>query len=409
MNLEQLKEHLFAPKKPVQDFEPLKAYDLFGNQTDIALGEKLIAQGKVGCLILAGGQGTRLNLPYPKALVKVSLAKEKTLLQLFCEKTDAASKKAKCALKLSLMTSRLNHDEIQEYLQKNRYFGLQEEQLSLFKQGMLPFLDPQGDPILEAPGVFAEGPDGNGGSLKAFFQSGLWKEWKQLGVEYLQVVLIDNPLADPFDANLAGYHAKQALDVTVKAVLREKEEEKVGIIVKQQDRVKVVEYSEFPEELKYEKNPDGSFVWKLANISLFCFSMDFVKETAGYNLPWHFCQKTIDMTTAAGRKERALVWKCETFIFDLLPYATRVKALLYPKEETYCPLKNAEGENSLGIVRKALLNLDRKRFFQVTGRKVDKEVFELDQAFYYPTAAFLKKWKGKPLPKTSYVCADKVL
>lgn len=402
MIIQQLKEQLFAPKKPIQDFELLKTYDLFGNQTDIELGEKLMAQGKVGCLILAGGQGTRLNLPYPKALAKVSLSKEKTLLQLFCEKTQAASKKAKCALKLALMTSKLNHDQIKQYLQENHHFGLQEEQISLFIQGMLPFLDPQGNPILEAPGVFAEGPDGNGGALKAFFQAGIWKEWKQSGIEYLHVVLIDNPLADPFDSNLAGYHAKHALDVTVKAVLREREEEKVGIIVKQQDHVRVVEYSEFPEEMKYDKNPDGSFVWKLANVSLFCFSMDFVKEASQHSLPWHFCQKTIDIIMA-GKKERALVWKCESFIFDLLPYASRVKVLLYPREETYCPLKNAEGENSLAAVRLALLNLDRKRYFQVTGRKVEKEVFELDQAFYYPTPALLKKWKGKALPKVSYI------
>lgn len=399
---EKMKEKLFAPKEIIQDFEPLRTFDFAGNQNDLEKGEKLVNEGKVGCLILAGGQGTRLNLSIPKALVNVSFAKGKSLLQLFCEKTQAASKKAKHPLKIALMTSPLNHEEIQQYLQKNDRFGLSVAQLSLFSQEMLPFLDTYGNPIMQSSGELALGPDGNGNALKGFLKSGIWEKWRQEGIEYLNLVLIDNPLADPFDPNLIGYHAQRDLEITVKTVLRENEEEKVGMIVQHRNKVRVIEYSDFPEELKYEKSVNGSFIWKLANISLFCFSMPFIKEVSQYELPWHFCQKTVDLELA-GKNEKVLVWKCETYIFDLLAHAQAVNVLLYPRNETYSPLKNHEGDNSMDTVRKALLNQDRRRFYQVSGRMAEDRFFELDQAFHYPTKELLKKWKGKSLPQVSYI------
>ena len=49
-----------------------------------------------------------------------------------------------------------------------------------------------------------------------------------------------------------------------------------------------------------------------------------------------------------------MAFKFEYFIFDLLPFAEKVEVLLYPRELCFCPLKNAEGENSPKTVEKAL-------------------------------------------------------
>lgn len=382
--------HKQLKKEP---FTPLQECSFSGKREDFAVGHQELGFGKVGALILAGGQGSRLSGRLPKALFPVSNIKEKTLLQLFCEKTRAASHKAGRPLKLALMTAPHNHDEIESYLKQNQFFGI-ENQLSLFRQEMLPLLDLQGNPFVEENGAVAQGPDGNGGCLKAFFQSGIWEEWHKAGIEVVTIVPIDNPLADPFDSNLVGFHRNHSLEVAVKAVLREKEEEKVGLLVEREGKIEVIEYTEFPEEKKREKEESGSFVYKLANTSQFCFSMSFIKRAAAAKLPLHFCKKL---------KEGKEILKCETFIFDLLLLAEKVKVIVYPREESYSPLKNSSGEHSLETVKQALLHLDRKRFHQITGKKVQNALFELDQAFHYPTEELLKRWRGKELPDLSYI------
>ncbi|MFS8563644.1 MAG: hypothetical protein LVR00_04710 [Rhabdochlamydiaceae bacterium] len=81
-------------KKALKILEPLPSYDRSGNRGNLAQGKKLLSQGKIGCLILAGGQGTRLSSKTAKALTPVTLVTHKSLLQLFCEKHSLPHEKA---------------------------------------------------------------------------------------------------------------------------------------------------------------------------------------------------------------------------------------------------------------------------------------------------------------------------
>ncbi len=360
-------------KEALHILQPLDSYATSGNKDNYAHGKKLLSQGKSGCLILAGGQGTRLSSAQSKALTPVTLVKHKSLLQLFCEKTLAASNAYGHPLPLAIMTSPLNHQEIASFLQENHFFGLKPSQVSLFSQEMLPLLDDQGHAI-------SSGPDGNGHSLKLFFQSGIYKKWKEEGVKYLNMIPIDNPLADPFDAELLGTQSLSSSDICIKAIIRESPEEQVGILGACNGKVLIQEYSEMPKD---------SSAFMIGNTGLFSFTFDFIEKIAPLTLPLHGARKKYGDT---------LVWKCERFIFDLFSYAHKTTVIVYPREDIYAPIKNASGDKSLETAQEKLLLFDKRTYEKISGLKAPEKIFELSSLFYYPTSDLLEKWKGKDLP-----------
>ena len=341
-------------------------------------------------MILAGGQGTRLGTSLPKALVEVTPIRKKTLLQLFCEKTAAASFAYENPLQIAIMTSSLNHQQIADYLLQNSYFGLKESQVKLFMQDDAPFVNEEGNWIEETPGNFAAGPDGNGHSLKKLMESGIGKHWKEQGIESLIVLPIDNPLADPFDAALCGEHALKNQDVTIKAIKRADPAEKVGVVVLQDGKVAVQEYSELPDH----------FDAPLAHTGLFCFSLSFVERIAQLELPWHLARKSY-----RGHK----IWKFERFLFDVLSHTQKAGVLVYPREDVYAPLKNLEGHHSLETVQRALSAFDRRLVADLTKLPEPSHLFELDPAFYYVSLDRKKVWSGKTLPVLDYYPAAELI
>jgi UDP-N-acetylglucosamine/UDP-N-acetylgalactosamine diphosphorylase len=382
-------------------FSPLSRYGRAGSEENRRLGEVLIASGKVGCLILAGGQASRLKSVVPKGTVSVSPIRGRSLFQLFFERAAAAEKRGVAKLPIAVMTSPSNHSDTEVYFKEHNWFGLTESQVDLFSQKMLPFVDDLGNWILEAPGKIAEGPDGNGGALQVFFDSGIWQKWKDLGVEYVNVVVVDNALADPFDAELMGFQEKEGAEVVLKCVERKNAEEKMGILVEKNKKVCVVEYSELSDQAFAGKNGDGSLRYSLANTSLFGLRMDWIGRIAqdpSTVLPWHLARKS-----AKALSGEIMVFKYEAFIFDAFSFAHKISVLLYPRKECFAPLKNASGENSLQTVQQALLNFDKEVFERISGTPAPERAFELDPAFYYPTEDLLARWRGRFLPENSYI------
>ena len=402
---------LHSSKPPTKSISPFDNFALAGNAQDLQRGKEMIAQGLVGCLIVAGGQGTRLRFEGPKGMCPVTKIHHKTLFQVFAEKVVAAGKQAQRLLPLAIMTSPQNHEATVSYFEKNQLFGLDRKQLNFFCQDVLPLLDMHGNLFLETPDTLATGPDGNGGAIHQFFNQGIWTDWHKQGVRYLNFVLIDNPLADPFDAELVGFHQKSHSDIVVKATLRRDEAENVGILVKDHGRAAVVEYSELDHDARMETNADGTLRYPIANISLFSFSMDFIKDvvhTKKTMMPLHKAFKAVKYLGADGttvQAEKPMAWKFEKFIFDLLPAASKVDALIYPREQCFAPLKNFSGLDSLETVPDAIEENDRQALATITGAPCTASPLEISQDFYYPTPELINMWRNRHVKHSGYINA----
>ena len=200
--------------------------------------------------------------------------------------------------------------------------------------------------------------DGNGHALHLFYKKGIWGKWKESGVEYLNIIFVDNALADPIDPEFVGFAVRKGVDAALKAIERLSKQEKMGALAFQNGKIKVIEYSEMPEESNH---------FKLLNTGMFCLSMDFIEhlyKEMKTEFPLHLARKTAKLLLEDNNRyiqENVQVWKCERFIFDLLDYARSSAALVYPREMIYAPLKNATGEKSLETVRQALLLHDTPR------------------------------------------------
>ncbi len=288
---------------PVQGtVRPLKA-----ERGDPRLAEEALRQGRVGCVVLAGGQATRLGLG-PKALVVVD---GKTLLQHVEEKVAAARKRYGARLPLAIMCSPFNREGIEASLQLS--------DVTLFTQSTYPvFVD--GKLQLASPFHLARAPSGNGVLFQEF------TPWE--GIDYYTTILIDNPLADPFSLDLIGVHLSTGAEMSGIAIKPRSDEEKVGLFVELNGRPAVVEYSE-----------RGDVQSDLANTSLFCFSSAFSRRVP--RLPLHAVQ-------------RGGVTKYEHFIFDAMAYCKRFAVIELPRQACFAPLKNSTGDDSIETVQAAL-------------------------------------------------------
>lgn len=398
-----------SPYTNTLPFSPFHDYFHAGSKEYAQFGSQLIAKGMMGCLLIAGGQASRLRFDGPKGFFPVTIGRKKSLFQLFSEKVLAAGKQAGRPLLLAIMTSPLNHSEVVAYFHQNNFFGLNSTQVYFFSQKTLPCLDLEGNLFLEAPSKIAEGPNGNGQALYDFYHSNIWAQWHALGVRYLNFILIDNPLADPFDAELLGFHCCNKNEITIKCTPRSHICEKVGVLVKQGGACNVVEYSECPKDEWEALAPDNTLRHLCANLSLFCFNMDFIKEIAvhpSFKMPLHAANKAVKALGIHGKAilpEKPNAWKFEHFIFDVLPLSKRVKALLYPRERCFAALKNAVGPDSIETVHQALQSNDYQVYHRISGKAPPSRSFELAQNFHYPTPDLLRKWRGKELPLTVYI------
>ena len=362
-----------------------------GSQSDSVLsttcwekGLESIGHGHIAALVLAGGQGTRLGYDGPKGMYDIGLPSHSTLFQIIAErlikmKETASSKVGKssrqCSLPFYIMTSPINHEATKDFFQEHNFFGLGEENVIFFAQGMLPCMTSEGKIIMETPSKVAMAPDGNGGIYPSLKKSGSLDDMVSRGVKYLHVFSIDNALVKPADPAFMGFCINKEADCGNKSTRKSHAHEKVGVIARRDGRPCVVEYSEISQEMAERTDKTtGRLVFGSGNICNHFYSLDFLRDQVLPNMSdlYHVARKKIpyydekQQTTVKPESNNGI--KLETFIFDVFPLAKRFAVWEVERSEEFAPVKNAPGSpsDSPDTARAMITNLS-KRWLRSSG------------------------------------------
>ena len=93
----------------------------------VECGEALLAEGRVGVLVVAGGQGTRLGFQGPKGAFPIGPVSNRSLLELLAQKLRGVARRYGCRVPAYFMTSPDTDAATRQLFEANGHFGVDRE------------------------------------------------------------------------------------------------------------------------------------------------------------------------------------------------------------------------------------------------------------------------------------------
>ena len=305
--------------------------------------DKAVRDGEVAVVLMAGGQGTRLEHPGPKGTFSfdgVSLF-ELQARQILKYKNEAGELK----VHWYIMTSDINHKETLLFFKEHGFFNVPEENIHFFKQEHFPPLTKDGELMLTADKDIMLTPNGNGGIFSSLKNSGMLNEMEANGVQHVFMNNVDNVVVKVLDPALVGLHVTENNDITSKSITP-KSGESVGRLAIMNGDKGVVEYTELPagSEDKFTN----------ANIGIHMYSTNFLNKAADGEMPYHLALKKLEHLDGELSVVKEEVLKFEKFYFDAFKYADKHNTLQVDRKGEFSPLKNKAGNDSIETAAKDL-------------------------------------------------------
>jgi len=303
--------------------------------------------------------------PRAKGTFKIELENgSKYLFEIIVDTLKRANKKYSVIIPWYIMTSNENHQDTMDFLIENNYFGYPEEYVYVFEQGKLPLINEQGKLLIGEDGLIKEASNGNGGVFNSMLKKGVIADMEKRGVEWIFIGSVDNILLKYVDVLLLGLTATRGTQIGTRTVLKRSPSEKVGVLCKQSNRVKVIEYTELPDDIASITNENGELVFGESHIMCNLFSIDAVKRLSSKELEYHVALKKsnyLDQNGNLVKPERENAYKFEQFIFDSFSVFDDITILRGKREEDFAPVKNKTGEDSPETAKKLYENYWKNR------------------------------------------------
>ena len=321
------------------------------------MGCEAIRAGKVGAVLLAGGQGTRLGLDKPKGMLNVGVHKELYLFEQLIHNIMDVVRETGVWVPLFIMTSEKNNKDTVEFFKEKKFFGYNEEYVFFFVQQMAPSVSYDGKIYMEEKGRISASPNGNGGWFISMVRAGLLDTVKKLGVEWLNVFSVDNVLQRIADPVFLGATIDSGKMSGAKVVRKACPEEKVGVMCKEDGKPHIIEYYEMTDDMLNKRLPDGSLAYGFGAILNYLFPIQKLKETLDKSMPLHIVKKKVPYVDESGNPVTPAepnAFKFETLALDLIHEMDDCLIFEVDREHEFAPVKNSTGVDSVDTARALL-------------------------------------------------------
>ncbi|MCR4761757.1 MAG: UDPGP type 1 family protein [Oscillospiraceae bacterium] len=342
-------------------FEPLYATTLdkiaANRERYTETGLEAIRAGKVGAVMLAGGQGSRLGFEKPKGTFNIGLTRDLYIFECLIGNLLEVTEAAGASVPLFIMTSAENDSDTREFFEQHNYFGYDSSYVWFFVQEQFPATDTDGRLLLAGPGKIATAPNGNGGWYASMEKNGMLDVIRERGIEWLNVFAMDNVLQRIADPCFVGAVIASGMASGAKVVAKTAPDEKVGVICLEDGRPSIVEYYEMTDEMRSRREPDGTLSYNYGVILNYLFRVDKLDETLHVHLPLHKALKKLRYMTEDGQMivpEEPNAYKFETLALDMVKLQENCLAYEVDRSREFAPIKNKTGVDSVDTARALL-------------------------------------------------------
>lgn len=301
-------------------------------------GINIIKNNKFAAVTMAGGQGTRLGHIGPKGTFSINIGdKQKYLFQIVAENLKAENEKYGITIPWYIMTSKENNNDTVEFFKQHNYFNYPTENIKIFIQEEMPILTTEGKLLIDDEGLIKEASNGNGSIFISMDKSGVIEDMRKRGIEWIFMGAVDNILLKMVDPILIGLTKRNDTYVGSRTVLKNAPNEKVGVFCKENQKVKVIEYTELPENVAQELNENGELLFGESHIMCNLFNIKALEKATTKKMEYHIAIKKI---------EGIKCYKFEKFVFDVFSMFNHISILRGRRENDFAPIKNKEGIDS---------------------------------------------------------------
>lgn len=321
------------------------------------IGAGAIKSGKVGAVLLAGGQGTRLGFDGPKGKYNVGITRDLYIFECLINNLLDVTKKTGCFVPLYVMTSDKNHEETAAFFEEKNYFGYQKDFVKFFKQEMAPSVDLDGKLYMESEDSLSLSPNGNGGWFYSMSVTGVLEDVKKRGIEWLNIFAVDNVLQRIADPVFVGAVLDSGCVSGAKVVRKADPHERVGVLCLEDGRPSIVEYYEMTDEIINSREENGDLSYNFGVILNYLFRVDKLEKIMNEKMPVHVVEKKIPYMTADGEHiepEEPNGYKFELLVLDMIHLLDNCLSFEVEREREFAPIKNKTGVDSVESARALL-------------------------------------------------------